>query len=186
MCQACDVSQHHWLGLLQVLFEHPVCYQILIYLLYSCLWGFTWLNRGGCFNLLKTTIHSISKQNFPCLSVPNRFITQKTLNLTILTTITLWDRLEWELLVEPGKQQKQLHFNLCRQRNLWFHIGYKKETYQSILQGTFIPCNTDAHLGTFRSPTILIFVHITLSHCKVHRKRTNRHKIPTYTCVNSV
>lgn len=168
--------------------EHPVRYQILICLLYSCLLGFMWLNRGACFSLLKTIIYSISKRNFPCLSAPNRFIqifiTKKTLNLTPLNTTTLWDRLEWELLLEPGKQQKQLHFNLCRQRNLWFHIGYKKETYQSILQGTLIPCNTHAHLGTFRSPTILIFVHITLSHCLVHRERMNQHKIPN-TCVNS-
>lgn len=79
--------------------EHPVCYQILIYLLYSCLLGFTWLNRGACLDLLKTLIHSISKPNFSCLSVPHRFIqifiTQKTLNLTPLSTTRLWDRLEW-------------------------------------------------------------------------------------------
>lgn len=166
--------------------EHPVFYQILIYLLYSCLLGFTWLNKGAHLDLLKTLIHSISKPNSSCLSVPHRFIqifiTQRTLCLSITT---LWDRLDMELLTEPGKQQK-LHFHLCRQRNLWFHIGYKKETYQRVLQGTFIPCNTDAHFGAFRSPNILIFVHMTLSNCLVHRERTNQHQISTYTCVNSV
>lgn len=79
--------------------EHPVCYQILICLLCSCLLGFTWLNTGEHLDLLKTLIHSISKPNFSCLSVPHRFIqifiTQKTLNLTPLSTTTLWDRLEW-------------------------------------------------------------------------------------------
>lgn len=167
--------------------EYPECYQILIYLLYSCLSGFTWLNRGACLDLLKTLIHSISKPNFSCSSqIYSCIYWQKTLNLTPLSTTTLWDRLEWALLVEPGKQQKQLHFNLCRQRNPLFHTGYKKETYQKILQGTLIPCNTDAHFGAFRSPIILIFVHMTLSHWLVHRERTNHNKISTYNCVNSV
>lgn len=66
--------------------EHPVCHQILIHLLYSCLLGFTWLNRDAHLDLLKTIIHSISKQNFPSLSAPYRFIqifiTKKTLNWT--------------------------------------------------------------------------------------------------------
>lgn len=163
-----------------------MCHQI--YLLYSCLWGFTWLNRGACLDLLKTLIHSISNPNFSCLSVPQRFIqifiTQKTLNLAPVSTPRLWVRPEWELLVEPAAEQ--LHFHLCRQRNLWFLIGYKKETYQRILQGTFIPCNSEAHFRASRSPTVLIFVHMTLSHCLIHRVRTNQHKIPTYTCVNSV
>lgn len=108
----------------------------------------------------------------------------ETLNLAPVSTPRLWVRPEWELLVEPAAEQ--LHFHLGRQRNLWFLIGYKKETYQRILQGTFIPCNSEAHFRASRSPTVLIFVHMTLSHCLIHRVRTNQHKIPTYTCVNSV
>lgn len=167
-----------------------MCYQILIYLLHSCLLGFTQLKRGVCLDLLKTLIHIMSKPNFSCLSVPHRFIQ------------AFIDRKHWtkHLLAQLACETDQnghCSWSQASSRNSCIWICAGKETHDCILaikrrltrgfcRAPSFPANTDALFGAFRSPTILIFVHMTLSHCLVHRERTNQNKISTYTCVNSV